>query len=220
MRRASWAYHAICTTLAATAVAAGVAACGRHSDRSVDSAGGAAAMPADTGVLQPTGSTMAVGPLIYVTKTDDKSVHDATQLQLTEPRMRQFMAAAESLNALRGRDARVQQLTQTNLQNAGSTELDAGLRMLESDTGIVRAVQSSGLSVRDYYVTGIAIASAMHYVQAPNAAPPTPSAEANAKLLRAHQPELQRIVVLDQGGVVVTPTPLRDTSSRDTTARH
>ena len=219
MTRTSWTRRAIGTTLVMAAVAASAAACGRHDDRNIDSAGGAAAVPHDTGVLQPTAAVPAVGPLIYVTKTDDKSVHDATQLQLTEQRMKQFMTAAESLNALRGRDARVQQLESTNLENAGSTELNAGLKMLESDTGIVRAVQSAGLSVRDYYVTGITIADAMHYEQDPNAAPPTPSAEANAKLLRAHQSDLQRIQVLDQGGVVVTPTSGGDTTKRDTTTR-
>lgn len=219
MRRASWSRRAVGATLVMAAVAAGATACARHDDRNIDSAGGAAAVPHDTGVLQPTAATMAVGPLIYVTKTDDKSVHDATQLQLTEQRLKQFMAAAESLNALRGRDQRVQQLEQTNLQNAGSTELNAGLKMLESDTGIVRAVQSTGLSVRDYYVTGITIAGAMHYVPDPKAAPPTPAAESNAKLLRAHQSELQRIAVLDQGGVVVTPSSSPDSTKRDTTVR-
>lgn len=219
MTRASWTRRAIGTALVMGAVAAGAAACGRHDDRNIDSAGGAAVVPHDTGVLRPTGAVAAVGPLIYVTKTDDKSVHDATQLALTEQRMKQFMTAAESLNALRGRDARVQQLENTNLQNAGSTELNAGLKMLESDTGIVRAVQSAGLSVRDYYVTGITIANAMHYVQDPKAAPPTPSEEANAKLLRAHQGDLQRIAVLDQGGVIVTPSSGSDTARRDTTTR-
>ena len=219
MTRASWARRATGMALVTMTVAAGVTACGRHDDRNIDSAGGAAAVPHDTGVLQATAATMAVGPLIYVTKTDDKSVHDATQLQLTEQRMKQFMAAAESLNALRGHDARVQQLERTNLQDAGSTELNAGLKMLESDTGIVRAVQSTGLSVRDYYVTGIAIASAMHYVPDPQAAPPTPSAEANAKLLRAHQSDLRRIAVIDQGGVVVTPSSAPDTAKRDSTVR-
>ncbi len=219
MTTASWTRRATRMALVTITIGAGVAACARHDDRNIDSAGGAAAVPHDTGVLQPTGAVAAVGPLIYVTKTDDKSVHDATQLQLTEQRLKQFMAAAESLNALRGRDARVQQLEQTNLQNAGSTELNAGLKMLESDTGIVRAVQSTGLSVRDYYVTGITIASAMHYVPDPRAAPPTPSAESNAKLLRAHQSELQRIAVLDQGGTIVTPGPATDTTKRDTTVR-
>ena len=220
MTTASWTRRARRAALITTAIAA-VAACGRHDDRNVDSAGGAAAMPSDTGMLRSTAVTMAVGPLIYVTKTDDKSVHDATQLELTEQRLKQFMAAAESLSALRGRDARVQQLEHTNLTDAGSPQLDAGLRMLESDTGIVRAVQSAGLSVRDYYVTGITIASAMHYMQDPKAAPPTPSEESNAKLLRAHQPELQRIQVLDQGGVIVTPNSSTDTAAnRDTSARH
>lgn len=218
MTRASWTRRVACAALVTIAVASVAAACGRHDDRNLDSAGGAA-LPSDTGLLRTTGTTMAVGPLIYVTKTDDRSVHDATQLQLTEQRLRQFMAAAESLNALRGRDARVQQLEQTNLQGAGSTDLDAGLKMLESDTGIVRAVQSAGLSVRDYYVTGITIANAMHYAPDPKAAPPTPSAEANAKLLRAHQDDLQRIEVLDQGGVVVTPGASTDTTKRDTTTR-
>jgi len=219
MKRASWTRRATRVALVTIAVASAAAACGRHDDRNVDSAGGAA-LPSDTGALRATGATMAVGPLIYVTKTDDKSVHDATQLQLTEQRMKQFMAAAESLNALRGRDTRVQQLEHTNLQDAGSTDLNAGLKLLESDTGITRAVQSAGLSVRDYYVTGITIANAMHYTQDPKAAPPTPSAEANAKLLRAHQADLQRIAVIDQGGVVVTPSSSPDTAKHDTTARH
>src|SRR5690242_9552192 len=109
MKRASWTRRATRVALVTIAVASAAAACGRHDDRNVDSAGGAA-LPSDTGALRATGATMAVGPLIYVTKTDDKSVHDATQLQLTEQRMKQFMAAAESLNALRGRDTRVQQL--------------------------------------------------------------------------------------------------------------
>lgn len=198
----------------AIAACGALAACGNGRRNSVDSAAGTVAA-ADTGALQPSSATPAVGPLIYVTKTDAKSVHDATQLELTERRLRQFMTAAESLSALRARDARVRQLSQTNLENAGSTDVDAGLKLLESDSAITRAIESAGLSVRDYYVTGITIAAAMHYMEDPNAAPPTPSLEGNAKLLRAHRDDVERIRVVDQGGVVVTPA-----NGTDTTARH
>lgn len=218
MIEASWRRRGVraAVGIAAVAACAWIAGCGRSDDGArVDSAAGTVPAASDTGALQASAVTPAVGPLIYVTKTDGKSVSDATQLQLTEQRLRQFMTAAESLSALRSRDPRVQQLSQNDLSNAGSTDVDAGLKLLESDPNIVRAIQSAGLSVRDYYVTGITIASALHYTDDPNAAPPTPSAEENAKLLRAHQDDVERIRVLDHGGVVVTPS-----SGGDSAARH
>ena len=185
-------------------VAITVAAC-RGSQRDArDSASGAMDTLAtrDSAIVQTTAATPAVGPLIQVTKTDAKSVHDATQYRLTSDNFGKFVIVAETLAVLRARDPQVRQLEARPLTNAGSTEENAGLKVLESNEAISGAIAKGGLSTRDYFVMGIAIASASRFIDDPKAAPPTPSEEENAKFLRAHTAELNRLRELSKGPVV------------------
>ena len=71
-----------------------VACRGGHDAR--DSASGAMDSVAarDSTIVQTTAATPAVGPLIQVTKTDSKSVHDATQYRLTNENFGKFVQAA------------------------------------------------------------------------------------------------------------------------------
>ena len=179
-------------------------ACRGHDERARDSASGAMDSVAtrDSAVIQTTAATPAVGPLIQVTKTDAKSVHDATQYRLTNENFGKFVQVAESLSVLRARDPQVRQLDERSLTNAGSTEENAGLKLLESDTTINNLIARGGLSTRDYFVMGIAIAGASRFINDPKAAPPTPSEEANATFLRAHAAELNRLRDLSRGSVV------------------
>jgi len=169
-----------------------------------DSAAGAMDSVAarDSSIVQTTAATPAVGPLIQVTKTDAKSVHDATQYRLTNENFGKFVAAAESLAVLRARDPQVRQLEERPLTNAGSSDQNAGLRVLESNDAISGTIARAGLSTRDYFVMGIAIAGASRFLNDPKAAPPTPSEEENAKFLRSHQAELNRLRDLSRGPVV------------------
>ena len=44
--------------------------------------------------------------------------------------------------------------------DAGSTDAEAGLKWLESNDSVSKAISSAGISVRDYYVGSIAIGAA------------------------------------------------------------
>ena len=156
----------------------------------------------DSAIVQTTAATPAIGPLIQVTKTDGKSVHDATQFRLTNENFGKFVQAAESLAVLRARDPQVRQLSDRSLTNAGSADVNAGLKLLESNDAISGVISRAGLSTRDYFVMGIAIAGASRFIDDPKAAPPTPSEEENAKFLRAHVAELNRLRDLSKGPVV------------------
>lgn len=148
------------------------------------------------------GATPTIGPLVQVTKTDTRSVRDATGYRITDENFRKFMVAAESLVVLRARDPQVRQLAERPLAEAGSNEEDAGLRLLESNEAITRAIESAGLSVRDYYVMGIALASALRYMDAPDAAPPTPALEENSRYLRQHADDVSRLRQMSRGQVI------------------
>ena len=156
----------------------------------------------DSAIIQTTAATPAIGPLIQVTKTDGKSVHDATQFRLTNENFGRFVQVSESLAVLRARDPQVRALEDRSLTNAGSTDVNAGLKLLESNDAISGAIARGGLSTRDYFVMGIAIAGASRYIDDPKAAPPTPSEEDNAKFLRSHEAELNRLRELSKGPVV------------------
>jgi len=181
-----------------------VVACGGKRDDARDSAAGAMDTVAtrDSAIIQTTAATPAVGPLIQVTKTDAKSVHDATQYRLTNDNFTKFTQVAESLAVLRARDPNVRQLEERPLTNAGSTEENAGLKLLESNDAISGTIAHGGLSTRDYFVMGIAIAGASRFIDDPKAAPPTPSEQENATFLRSHTAQLTRLRELSRGSVV------------------
>ena len=203
----SLSYRGSVKLIVATLLA--IAACRSSREAARDSSSGmvdSSLAKRDSTVAQETGATPAIGPLVQVTKTDSRSVRDATGFLLTDENLAKFMQASESLAVLRARDPQVRQLGERSLSEAGSTEGDAGLKLLESNEAVSRAIAASGLSVRDYYVMGIAIASAARFIDDPTAAPPTPASEKNANFLRQHTADLARLRELGHGPVVGTKT--------------
>ena len=177
-------------------LATGLAAvgCGRSDRTTADSAGGSVAAQmarVDTG--NPSSVTPAAGE-VKVTATDAKSVRKAEEYKLTDDNFRHFIQASDSLDALRRRDPQVRAFLDKNITDAGSgtrvTTNDAGIKHLEADSSVSRAINSAGISVPDYFVAGIAIAQAERFMGNPKAAPPTPALSANAAYLNAHSAEL------------------------------
>jgi hypothetical protein len=191
----------VAVSVSFTVSAIALAACGRG--RTQAAAGG----EVDTGALQMTASTPAVGPGVQVTRTDAKSVTRATRYELTTDNFSKFLAAADSLSALEGRDSTERAHLTANLTDAGSTDADAGLKWLESDSAANAAINNAGISVKDYFVQSIAIAAASHFMGDPKAAPPTPTLSRNAEFLRSHKGELDRLDAQRSGKPVVTVTP-------------
>jgi hypothetical protein len=155
----------------------------------------AVAATADTGL--PLGATPAAGGVVAVTSTDAKSVTRATKYKLTEDNFTKFVAATDSLAALRKRDpATAAFLDQQIADNANGTKVtanDAGRIHLESNPLISSAITGAGLSVRDYFVAAIAIAQAERFMGNPKSAPPTPTLGPNAEFLNAHKAQLQHL---------------------------
>lgn len=170
--------------------------------------GGAAAGTVDTvDTASPaaTAITPATGPGAQVTRTDAASVRTATQFRLTDENFDKFLRAADSLVARQDRDAAVHKHLTQPLADAGSTDADAGLRWLESNPAVAAAIESAGLSVRDYFVMAIAIASAEQ--TRPSSAPPTPVAKDNAEFVRRRSADIERLHRLESGKpkIVITP---------------
>ena len=181
------------TLLLASATLA--AACGR--DRSNDSRSSAAGSldtsAVDTAALRTLGATPATGPGIHVTRTDGKSVTRAMRYELTPDNFSHFLAAADSVVAVASRDSAARAALQSNLTDAGSTDNDAGRKWLEAIVPVNTAINQAGISVKDYYVAGIAIAAAERFMADPKAAPPTPSLAKNAEFLRSHTADLEQL---------------------------
>ena len=186
-------------SIAAIALLA-LAACGRGHDESASGA-------VDTAALKTSSATPAVGPGVQVTRTDGKSVTRSTRYELTDGNFAKFLAAADSLAALEGRDATMQKYLTSDITDAGSTDSDAGLKWLESNDSVSNAINSAGISVKDYYVQSLAIAAASHFMDNPKAAPPTPTLGKNAEFLRGHTADLARLEALRSGRAEVTVTP-------------
>ncbi|MFI5229993.1 MAG: hypothetical protein ACHQWU_13050 [Gemmatimonadales bacterium] len=178
-----------------------LAACGRGRAQAVANG------ELDTGALRMTASTPAVGPGVQVTRTDAKSVTRATRYELTSDNFAKFLAAADSLSALEARDSTERAHLMADITDAGSTDADAGLKWLESDSAANAAINNAGISVKDYFVQSIAIAAASHFMGDPKAAPPTPTLSRNAEFLRLHKAELDRLDAQRSGRQVVTVTP-------------
>jgi len=161
----------------------------------------------DTGALPTTGAPGAAGPAVQVTRTDSKSVSRATQFELTDDNFTKFMAAADSIVALEGRDPSMKQYLSQNLTDAAAKDADAGLRWLQASAAATKAINSAGLPVQDYFVESIAIADAQRFMTNPGAAPPTPALSKNAAFLRSHQADLERLQAEREGRPVVTVKP-------------
>jgi hypothetical protein len=155
----------------------------------------AVAATADTG--NPLGATPTAGGVAAVTPTDAKAVTHATDYKLTEDNFSKFVAATDSLMALRKRDPQTAAfLDQQITDNGSGTQVsanNAGRTHLESNPAIVNAITSAGLSVKDYFVASIAIAQAERFMGNPKSAPPTPTLGPNAEFLNAHKSQLQHL---------------------------
>jgi hypothetical protein len=191
-------------SLTAVAIIVLVAGCSRKPSNE-QSAGGAI----DTAVVR-TGSsavTPAVGPAVQVTRTDARSVTKAMDLELTPDNFTKFLAAADSIGALDSRNAATHAYLGTNITDAGSTDVDAGLKWLESNDSVSKAITSAGISVRDYFVTSLATAAAARFIDDPKAAPGTPALAKNAEFLRSRKSELAHLQTLRDRRPVVTANP-------------
>jgi len=133
-----------------------------------------------------------------VTKTDARSVWAASEYELTADNFSKFVRANESLAALRQRDPQARAFLDQDAAEGGSPDIDAGVKRLLSQPAVRTAIENAGISVPDYYVSSIAVASARKFVADPKAAPPTPATRRNAEFLRGHQAELQRLDQLAQ----------------------
>lgn len=190
--------------LAATMV---VAACSsRTPDR--DTAAG----QVDTAAMRTGATTPAAGPGVHLTGTDGKSVTRAMRYELTPQNFGTFLAAADSIVALEARDPSTRSYLTQPAIDSGTLRTDAGLKYLEANDAISRAIVGAGMSVKDYFVASIAIAAAERFIADPKAAPPTPSLTKNAEFLRAHKLDLDRLRAEREGKPVITSTPATDTT--------
>ena len=170
------------------ALGAALAGCGDTSKQAT-----ARVRPGDTGVTRTSAAPAAAGPIAKVTATDAGSVVDASDYKLTDDNFARFVRASERIAQISRGDSAVAQLMHQDFTNATVIERDAGLRRLQDLPQVRQAITDAGLSVRDYFVTSIAIASARRFMDDPRAAPPTPTLTDNAQFLRAHRSELARL---------------------------
>jgi HAMP domain-containing protein len=193
-----------------------LAACSRSENSTTDSAAGnvgAAAATVDTGMNN--AATPVAGGTAQITPTDAKSVEHATEYKLTEQNFRQFVAASDSLVALRRRDPAVRALFDKEVSDAGvNTQVEtmnAGRKRLEGNAVIARAIESTGMSAKDYFVASIAVAQAERFMGNPKSAPPTPTLPDNAEFLKKHQGELNALRTLERGAA----TPVSASAGRN-----
>lgn len=189
-------------SLTVIAVAGLLGACSRKGGEERTAAG-----TVDSAVVRTTSMTPAVGPGVQVTRTDTKSVTKALDFKLTPENFAQFLAAADSLSAIEARDTATRTHLSANIEDAGSNNLDAGLRWLESSDSVSKAINSAGISVRDYYVASIATADAARFIDDPKAAPGTPTLAKNAEFLRSKKTELAHLQALRDHRSGATSTP-------------
>ena len=214
--------NVVITRLAATtlALSAALAACSRSENKTTDSAAGnvgAASAAIDTGLSN--SATPMAGGTAQITPTDEKSVEHATEYKLTDENFRRFIAASDSLVALRRRDPAVRAMFDKEVSDAGvntaTSTMNAGRVRLENNPSINNAIVSAGMSPKDYFVASIAIAYAERYMGNPKAAPPTPTLPANAEFLRQHQSELSALRAVERSASTPTAaTPVTATPAK------
>jgi len=206
----------ISTSALAAAAILGVG-CGHNENASRDSAAGrdsaAHATAANGSVVPASDSTRgaisanvnAIGPGIQVTPTDEHNVNRSFDYKLANDDWAHFLAAADSVAALRARDPQVRQYL--DQQIVGAKTDDAGEKWLEANPKVSAAITSAGMTVKDYYRLGIVTAYAMRFMNDPKGAPPTPAGRSNAEFLRAHQADLEHLRTISQGGMSSRSTP-------------
>jgi hypothetical protein len=192
--------------VAATTIGAG---CGRNESGTTDTGAAhdsASRASAANGSVVPASDTTngalsaniaAIGPGIQVTTTDEHNVNRSFDLKLTDEDWSRFLKAADSVAALRARDAQVRQ--HLDAQIAGARADDAGEKWLESDPKVSAAITSAGLTVKNYYRLGIVTANALRFMNNPNSAPPTPSGRSNADFVRSHRADIEHLRAISQG---------------------
>jgi hypothetical protein len=127
--------------------------------------------------------------------------------ELTSDNFSHFLAAADSVVAVASRDSSARAALGSNLTDAASTDADAGRKWLEAIPPVNTAINQAGISVKDYFVAGIAIAAAERFTADPKAAPPTPSLSKNAEFLRSHTADLKRLHTQEALRPVVVSKP-------------
>jgi len=197
---------------AALVLSAALVACSRSENSTTDTAAGnvaAAGAAIDTGMSN--AATPVAGGTAQITPTDAKSVEHATEYKLTDQNFRQFIAASDSLVALRRRDPAVRALFDKEVSDAGvNTQvgtMNAGRKRLEDNAVIAKAIESTGMSAKDYFVASIAVAQAERFIGNPKGAPPTPTLPANAEFLQKHQAELAALRTLEKGASAPVAAP-------------
>jgi len=184
---------------AATMVGLG---CGGHNETRDSAAGAdsAAHATASNGSVAPTSdttngaisaTTKALGPGIQVTPTDEHNVNRAFDYKLTDNDWSRFLKAADTVAALRARDADVR--AHLDSQIVGAKTDDAGEKWLESNPKVSAAITSAGMTVKDYYRLGIVTAEAVRFMNDPASAPPTPAGRANAEFVRNHKTDIDHL---------------------------
>jgi predicted pyridoxine 5'-phosphate oxidase superfamily flavin-nucleotide-binding protein len=181
------------------ATAATLAACSKSDSLKGSKEIAAVAATADTG--NALGATPAAGGVVAVTAADAKAVTSATEYKLTEDNFTKFVAASDSLAALRKRDPQTAAFLDQQINDGGTngttvTANNAGRKHLENNPAVSNAISSAGLSVRDYFVAAIAIAQAERFMGNPKAAPPTPTLGPNAAFLNGHKAQLAHLRTL------------------------
>ena len=191
--------------LLTAAAAFSIVACrGRQSERATtDSAAHASTSAGNVVPASDTTGTVsatldAIGPGIQVTPTDEHNVSRAIDLKLTDDNWAKFLRAADSVAALRARDAAVRQHLDAEI--VGAKEDDAGLKWLDAEPKVSAAINNAGLTTKDYFRLGITTAAAMRYMNDPKAAPPTPAGRENAEFVRNHQSDIAHLREISRGG--------------------
>lgn len=125
-----------------------------------------------------------------VPAADGEVVRDAVEYEITDEKFDAFAKASESLAYLRARDASVRSL----LEQPGTDSTNASvLERLEQHPQVSTAINSAGISVRDYYTMAVALAAAQRFMNNPEAAPPTPVGRKNAEWAQRNKGELAKL---------------------------
>jgi hypothetical protein len=129
-------------------------------------------------------------PAVQVTPADGREVQRSLQFQLTDDNFARFVDASQRLSYLRAREPSVRAALQQ-----GPTEGDEqrGLERLERNAQVSQAIEAAGLSVRDFFVMAIAVASAERFLDNPAGAPPTRVGRSNAEFLQGKRAELGQL---------------------------
>jgi hypothetical protein len=183
--------------LALAAAAAVQSACSRSDAERTARAARTASGSVDAGSVDAEEASTAVfvasAPGVHVTKTDGRSIRKAMAFRLTPAGLAAFMRAADTVAALARGDSVVRAYLNVTISDAGSIDAEAGRRWLEANQKVRDAIRTSGLSVEDYYVGAIAIATAERFLNHPKRTPLTPPLARNALLLQSHGSDLARL---------------------------